>query len=232
MIKKIIPIGICSLAATSLQGAGLLDYDAAIAGSGFTARSIEATTFDDSNSQSTAFDFGAISGSSTFEFILTGDPNLDGRTGQDAFLAVATGNSANSLRYEQWDNTGQLGFTRSGVADHTFTALEAASPTTDTHVAYRWTSDTNTMDLFINGALVDTVANAEFDMPSGPGLLGNNEGGNEGMVGTIHRVTTFDSALSEADISSHAIAFTGIPEPSSILLSSIAALALLRRKRL
>ena len=227
MIKNIIPIGICSLAVTSLQGAGLLDYDAAIAGSGFTERTTAVSPALD-GSNAVDFDFGAISGDATFEFILSGDPVGGGR---DGFLAVGTSDATNSLRYEQWDDTGQLGFTKGGVADNTFTALNAASPTTDTHVAYRWTQATGTMDLFINGAPTDSIAGATFDMPTGPGLLGNNAGLTEGMVGTISRVTTFDSAIGDSEIAAHANAFTGIPEPSSILLSSIAALALLRRNR-
>jgi len=227
MIKSTFSLGLLCFAATSLHGASLADYDAAIDGSGFVARTTEVSaTFDTTNN--VAFDFGAISGDATFEFIVRGDPAAGGQNG---FLAVATGNAVNSLRYEQWDDTGQLGFTRGGVADNTFGAAAAASPTDDTHVAYRWTQGTGTMDLFVNGALADTIAGATFDMPSGPGFLGNNEGLTQGMLGTISRVTTYDSALSDSDISSHSTAWTGIPEPSSILLSSLATLILLRRRR-
>jgi MYXO-CTERM domain-containing protein len=216
------------LATSSLQGASLLDYDAAIVGSGFAARTTAVSPALD-GSNSVAFDFGAISGDATFEFILSGDPVGGGR---DGFLAVATANSGNSLRYEQWDDTGQLGFTTSGVADNTFAALAAASPTTDTHLAYRWTNDTGTMDLLINGVPTDSIAGAVFAMPNGPGFLGNNAGLTEGMVGTISRVTTFDSALSDGVIASHSDAWSnGVPEPSGIALAGLAGLALLRRRR-
>jgi hypothetical protein len=48
------------------------------------------------------FDFGAVSGSSTIEFILKGDPVAGGQAG---YLAVGS-NSLFSLRYEQWYDTG------------------------------------------------------------------------------------------------------------------------------
>ncbi|MFT6862843.1 MAG: hypothetical protein ACJAVK_001403, partial [Akkermansiaceae bacterium] len=107
MIKSVTPIAIMALAAGSLQGASLVNYDAAIAGSGFTSRTTDVSpAFDTTNS--VAFDFGAISGDATFEFIVSGDP-VGG--GQNGFLAVGTSDAANSLRYEQWNDTGQLGFT-------------------------------------------------------------------------------------------------------------------------
>ena len=227
MIKTTIPIGILLLAASTLHGASLAAYDTAIAGSGFTARSTTAATFDGSNIE--LFDFGAISGDATFEFIISGDPAAGGQNG---YIGRADANPLNSLRYEQWNDTGQLGFTRGGVADNTFTALNAASPSADTHVTYRWTQTGGTMDLFINGVATDSIAGATFDMPTGPGHLGNvAEAGNEGMIGTISRVTTFNTALADADITAHADAWLAVPEPSSVLLSGIAALALLRRRR-
>ena len=56
------------------------------------------------------------------------------------------------------------------------------------------------------------------------------DGGGEGMIGTISRVTTFNSALSDSDILSHSNAWS-IPDPSSLLFSGLAALALLGRRR-
>ncbi|MGB2453955.1 MAG: PEP-CTERM sorting domain-containing protein [Akkermansiaceae bacterium] len=50
------------------------------------------------------------------------------------------------------------------------------------------------------------------------------------MIGTISRVTTFNSALSDSDILSHSNAWS-VPEPTSLLFSGLAALALLGRRR-
>ena len=98
------------------------------------------------------------------------------------------------------------------MADNTFSAPNAASPTDDTHVTYRWTEATSTMDLFINGAATDSIAGAVFEMPTGPGHLWNvRDGGNEGMIGTIHRITTYDILVDDATIQQHANAFvTGV----------------------
>ena len=175
-------------------GAGTLPYAAVLK---------TPVVFDGTNIE--LFDFGAIAGDATFEFIISGDP-VDG--GQNGYIGRAEANPANSLRYEQWADTGQLGFTRGGVADNAFSAPNAASPSVDTHVTYRWTQATGTMDLFINGAATDSIAGATFDMPTGPGHLGNvSAGGNEGMIGTIHRITTYDSSVDDATIQQHANAW-------------------------
>ena len=166
----------CTILAFSIAGATLIpssiaslaSYDAAIAadhGDGAGPLPFESvlqteTIFDTFNSA--AFDFGAISGDATFEFILEGDP-VGG--GQDGFLAVGE-NSVNSLRYEQWDDTGQLGFTRGGVADNLFTptgdAALVLSPTEPTHVTYRWQDAAQRMELYIDGGLAGSSDGVTF----------------------------------------------------------------------
>ena len=182
-------------------GAGTLPYAAVLT---------TPAVFDGTNIE--LFDFGAISGDATFEFILSGDPVAGGNNG---YIGRADSNAGNSLRYEQWADTGALGFTRAGVADNFFSDPDAASPTDDTHVTYRWTQATSTMDLFINGAATDSIAGATFEMPTGPGHLGNvSDGGGEGMIGTIHRITTYDILLNEATIQQHANAWLATGDPS------------------
>lgn len=175
-----------------------------------TAKLTSAVTLNGNNSS--PFNFGTVSDSSTCEFIVEGDPDAGGR---DGFLAVGS-NSSSSLRYEQWDNTGQLGFTQGGVADYTFSPL-VLSPTEATHVAYVWDGD-GRMDLYLDGTLVgqNTSVASSFNMPTGAGFLGNNAAGSEGMVGTIHRVTVYNEALSAADIARHSNAFNDVPEPPVI----------------
>ena len=149
-----------------------------------------------------------MSGESTFEFIVEGDPVAGGR---DGYLAVGS-NSSSSLRYEQWSDTGQLGFTQGGVADYTFSPL-VLSPTEATHVTYVWDGD-GRMDLYLDGTLVgqNTAVASSFNMPTGNGLLGNNSAaGNEGMVGTIHRVTIYNEALTSEDIERHSNAYNDVP---------------------
>ncbi|MFT5110295.1 MAG: hypothetical protein ACI9UA_005949 [Pseudoalteromonas tetraodonis] len=229
MKKTPVSLGVIALAvlAAPASHATLAIYDAAIATSGFAARTTSVSSAFTGTNQ-VAFDFGAISGDATFEFILSGDP-VGG--GQDGFLAHADADGSNSLRYEQWNDTGQLGFTRSGAADYIF-APAVLSPTADTHIAYRWTDATDTMDLFLDGTLAGTATGVSvaFQMPTGPGRLGNNAGNSEGMVGTISRVTTFNSALNPADIASHANAWL-VPEPSGMALIGLAGLAIIIRRR-
>jgi len=165
---------------------------------------------------SSAFNFGTISGASTCEFIVEGDP---AGGGQNGFLAVGS-NTSSSLRYEQWNDSGQLGFTQSGVADYTFSPL-VLSPTDPTHVTYVWDGD-GRMDLYLDGTLVgqNTAVASSFNMPTGSGLLGNNSAGSEGMLGTIHRVTVYNEALASEDILRHANAYNEVLEPPVINLFS------------
>ncbi|MEJ6725058.1 MAG: CotH kinase family protein [Akkermansiaceae bacterium] len=204
------------LSATLPARASLTLYDQAIiadeAGVGPipTAKLVSAVTLDGSNSSS--FNFGTVSGASTCEFIVEGNPTTGGR---DGFLAVGS-NSSSSLRYEQWDDSGQLGFTQSGVADYSFSPL-VLSPTEATHVAYVWDGD-GRMDLYLDGTQVgqNTGVASSFGMPRGEGSLGNNAGGTEGMVGTIHRVTVYNQALSSDDILRHSNAYNEVLEPPVI----------------
>jgi hypothetical protein len=196
-------------------GAGPLPY---------TAASTVSASFDGTNSA--AFDFGAISGSATMEFIVSGDIGAGGR---DGFLGVGS-NPTFSLRYEQWDDTGQLGFTHGGVADYLFTPA-VTSPGTPTHVTYLWDDPSSTMSLFLDGTLAGTASAPGFQMPTGAGSLGNNAGLSEGMVGTIDRVTVYNSALSPGDIAAHANAWL-VPEPSAVaLIAGLLGFGLIARRR-
>ncbi|MEZ5324770.1 MAG: choice-of-anchor D domain-containing protein [Verrucomicrobiales bacterium] len=194
--------------------ATLSSYDAIIAadhGGGDGAHPYEAVllaaeTFD--GAQAAEFDFGEIEGSATFEFILEGDP-VEG--GQDGFLAVGE-DPIDNLRYEQWNDTGQLGFTRLGVADNLFVEQGdpdlLLSPEVPTHISYVWNEDDLTMELYVNGVLAGTAEGVDFAMPTGLGWLGGkNADGAEGMLGVIHRVVTYNEILPVEVILRHATAF-------------------------
>jgi len=204
------------LSGTQRNHASLTLYDQTIAadeaGAGPVPVSKLTTAVTLNGANSSSFDFGTVSGAATCEFIVEGDTIAGG---QDGYLAVGS-NSSSSLRYEQWDDTGQLGFTQSGVADYTFNPL-VISPSEPTHVAYIWDGD-GRMDLYLDGTLVGqntSVTNA-FSMPTGVGFLGNNPAGSEGMVGTIHRVTVYNEALSSDDLVRHSNAYHEVLEPPVI----------------
>ncbi len=187
----------------------LLDaYDAVIAAdaaSGLTPVSSLASVVTLTGSGGVPFDFGGTFGDVTMEFILEGDP----AAGADAYLAVGEV-SGSSLRYAQWQNTRQMGFTQSGVRDYMFTPA-VPSPTAATHVAYAWNAAEFVMKVYINGALAGTTTGVSdaFVMPSGPGYLGATAGGGEAMTGRIYRLAVYNGLLPEDTIQKHATAFAG-----------------------
>jgi len=191
----------------------LSNYDAAInsdAGAGTipVARLNTAVTLTGANG--VPFNFGTNSGDVTIEFILQGNPN----TGiGSAYLAVGT-NTVSNLRYEQYNNTGQLGFTQLGVLDYLFSPA-VPSPIAATHIAYVWNDTTRAMKLYLNGSLAGNSSGvtARFAMPYGQGWLGANPGAGETMVGTIHRITVYDNSLADETIQRHADAFNDIVRP-------------------
>jgi Concanavalin A-like lectin/glucanases superfamily len=196
-------------AASAKLDQALTAYDAAIKAdtTATLAKLTNAVTLD--GKTAAPFDFGATSGDTTMEFILQGDPTV----GQDAYLAVGA-TTTSSLRYAQYQNTHQLGFTQSGVADYVFTP-SVPSPTIPTHVTYVWDSANLTMSLYINGTLAATnsTVSSDFVMPSGAGLLGGNAAATEDMTGTIYRVTVYPSVLPETEIKSHAAAIANVAFP-------------------
>jgi hypothetical protein len=157
-----------------------------------------------------AFNFGANSGDVTTEFILEGNPNFSSGS---AYLAVGANTSSN-LRYEQWNNTGQLGFTQLGVADYLFSPA-VPSPNIPVHIAYVWQSVTRTMRLYLNGSLAGSSSgvSASFAMPAGAGWLGANPGSTETMAGTVYRVTVYDDVIPDAAIERHADAYNDVVRP-------------------
>jgi hypothetical protein len=207
-------VAIVALVSTVLpMRASLVAYDAAINGDASaglvpTATLTSSLTFNDVNKA--PFNFGTNSGDVTIEFVVTGDPVAGGLNG---YLAVGTNTSSN-LRYEQWSDTGQLGFTQIGVADYLFSPV-IPSPTQPVHIAYVWHPASGTMSLYLNGSLAGARpgVSASFAMPYGQGWLGNSGAGTEGMVGTIHRVTVYDAVLPEATIQRHADAYNDVVRP-------------------
>ncbi len=159
------------------------------------------------------FHFGTNSGDVTMEFIVQGDPSAN----SSAYLAVGA-NATSNLRFEQWNDTAQLGFTQLGVLDYLFTP-SAASPIQPTHVTYLWNASVHSMQLYLNGqwAGACTGVTPDFAMPAGSGWLGANPGGGEPMVGTLHRVTVYDGRVSAEVIQAHADAFKGVIRPPVVV---------------
>jgi hypothetical protein len=111
------------------------------------------------------------------------------------------------------------------VADYAFTP-GVPSPTTATHVVYAWDPTTLTMKVYVNGTVAGTATGIDpaFAMPTGVGRLGNNAAGAEPMVGTVHRVTVYDSLVAEEVILRHAQAFASVGQPPVVALDVKGAL--------
>lgn len=208
-------VALCVFGLGAARGiASLADYDVAIAndaaaGMSPTATLTAAVTFNGASFH--PFDFGPISGAAAFEFIVEGTP-----AGPNGYLAVGA-NSVSNLRFEQWSDTGQLGFTQLAVADYLFVP-PVPTPTQARHLVYVW-DGLGTMQLYVDGALAGTRSGvtSAFGMPTGSGRLGANPSGGEAMTGTIHRLTAYDNILPPETIQRHADAFLGIARPPAIV---------------
>ncbi|MFO1498035.1 MAG: LamG-like jellyroll fold domain-containing protein [Verrucomicrobiota bacterium] len=197
-------------AATAKLDQGLAAYDAAItADTTATAVAKLTTPAVLDGTAGKAFNFGATFGDATMEFILQGDPAIS----DVQYIAVGE-NTTSSLRFEQWQNTRQVGFTQAGIADYLFTP-SSASPAYPTHLAYAWNATDSTMTLYVNGVLAGTTTGvtADFALPTGEGFLGSDQTGGAAMAGTIYRATVYLGVLADTAIKSHANAFASVALP-------------------
>jgi CotH kinase protein/Fn3 associated/Lamin Tail Domain/Concanavalin A-like lectin/glucanases superfamily/Immunoglobulin I-set domain/Chitobiase/beta-hexosaminidase C-terminal domain/Bacterial TSP3 repeat len=199
-------------AQASLEAYDLAITNDAVTGLAPLARLTAAVTLTGGNRA--AFHFGTNSGDVTMEFILEGNPAVGIGS---AYLAVGA-NTTSNLRYEQFNNTGQLGFTQLGELDYLFSPV-VPSPAQPTHIAYVWNAATRTMTLYWNGSAAGTRSgvSANFAMPAGQGWLGANPSNTENMAGTIHRVTVYDEIIPDAAIQRHSDAYNGIARPPIIV---------------
>ena len=204
-------IGGMTVALASLEAYDTLITSDAAGGLAPTARLSAPLSFYGANRA--AFNFGTNSGNATMEFILEGNP----ATTTSAYLAVGV-NSTSNLRYELYNNTGQLGFTQLGIEDYLFNP-GVTSPTLAAHITYVWNAVTRTMSLYRNGVLAGTRSSVDagFGMPTGQGWLGANPNNSENMVGIVHRLTAYNGLVSEEVIQNHSDAFNGIVRPPVVV---------------
>jgi len=207
------PVLMLIILSASAALASLQTYDQAIeedqaAGYSPAARLTAPVALTGSNKAS--FNFGKTSGDVTIEFILEGDPVAGSGS---KYLAVGS-NSQSNLRYEQWSNTGQLGFTELGVLDYLFLPA-IPSPTHPVHIAYVWDDSKNTMTLYMNGTMAGSRSGVtpSFAMPTGQGYLGAHPNTGEGMIGTLHRVTVYNEIVDDAVILEHADRYNDVAHP-------------------
>ncbi len=149
-----------------------------------------------------------ITGPWTAEFILqTSNPSYS--------HSVAGRSGSMTLKTEQWEDTGRVGYTEYGVKDYLFTPTSPGSdvlPAPFAHLVFV-NGDTQ-MSLYINGVLAGTNATTidfEVDSIAGP----------ESYYGLIDEAVFYDRALSSSDVQQH---FAAIPEPSTPVLLLVGGL--------
>jgi len=178
------------------------------------------------------FNVGSLSGDRSFEFIVNATVGVgDGLASAALVGTQVEANGRQGIKFEQWNDTGLLGVTDFGVADH----LSASSGTSgaDTHLVFT-SNGTETM-IYIDGVL-------DFTFP----LVGLTITGEQAigaavtptgdffdqLAGTVLGFASYDTILSPGEIGVHYDAFANpVPEPGSAAVIALAAGAVAARRR-
>ena len=151
------------------------------------------------------YDIGALSGDITYEFVVQSNPDET-----EASMALIGrrqfGDTEAGIKYEQWNNTGTYGATLFGVVDLDFGV--PTSPGEPTVLTFVSSEATNTMALYVNGALagsVDSAITLSGLVGIGYGAQGEDmSGAFDNFDGTIFGVAIYDEALADEMIAAHA----------------------------
>ena len=143
-----------------------------------------------------------------------------------ANFAAASGRMA--LKAEQWESTGQMGYTLFGVVDVTFNGPAAATPTDFAHVVF--VAQNSGVSLYVNGALAasDAAASPLSRWALATGAVRADGTLVDGLTGVIDEMVIYDRALSTTEISAH---YTSVPEPTVLSLAVLGGLVILIRGR-
>ncbi|MBP7950469.1 MAG: hypothetical protein KA004_12510 [Verrucomicrobiales bacterium] len=173
-------------------------------------------------------DVGTLSGDRSFEFIYN---STSGGPSQAFMGSQAASSGQQGLKLDQWNATGFFGLTDFGVADYTSSVSYPQGA--DTHVVY--SSNGSDTLLYVNGTLAYTFTGVDLTATGINGLAAASNAANssffDNMNGSILGFASYDSALSPAEVQTHAAAFA-IPEPGAAALGLMAGLvAAVRRRR-
>lgn len=129
-----------------------------------------------------------------------------------------------AIKAEQWDSTGQMGFTRFGVVDVTFAGSLAATPADFAHVVF--VGQNSGVSLYVNGALAgsDAASTPLARWALGAGAIRADGTLVDPLTGMIDEMVFYSRALSPSEISAH---YSAIPEPTVLSLGVLGGLAIL-----
>jgi hypothetical protein len=129
-----------------------------------------------------------------------------------------------AIKAEQWNSTGQMGYTRFGVVDVTFAGTAAATPAAFAHVVF--VGENSGVSLYVNGVFAgsDAASTPLARWVLGAGAIRADGTLVDPLTGMIDELVIYDRALSPTEISAH---FTAIPEPTVLSLGLLGGLAIL-----
>jgi len=120
-----------------------------------------------------------------------------------------------ALKAEQWESTGQMGYTKFGVVDVTFDGSAAATPADFAHVVF--VGANSGVNLYVNGAPAgsDAASTPLARWGLATGAIRADGTLVDPLTGVIDELVVYDRALSPAEISAH---YSAIPEPTVLSL--------------
>jgi hypothetical protein len=204
---KIIVATLLAMASFCLVGNVSADLSAwqaqAQATSGNVVADTTGWTFD--GTAGVSFDYGALDeidgkpvDGSTIEYIVN-ITDAATSTALGSMLGWSPGGEINVLKLEQWNDTGKFGITVPGFWDYTLGTDSTFDY--DVQVVFRRNNDGGTIDLFVNGAYMETDTNkTNWRQDGGAGTLGMNNVGGDVPTGVIYAVGTYDVALTNQQI--------------------------------
>jgi hypothetical protein len=167
------------------------------------------------------------------------NPNAGDVAGR-SYRPVSTGSATGTdrgwglaLRLNAVDGSSSVvRFTNYGVADNDSDAFPVVIGSW-VHVAA--TYNNGTINYYLNGNLLGGSDVSLFgdDLAAARLTIGGRLGGNDAdqMSGRMDGIRVYDSVLTDVEIRAAAVASVSVPEPASFTLASVAAAALLRRRR-
>lgn len=177
------------------------------------------------------FNVGTLSGDRTFEFIVNASAGSAALPSQALLGTQVVANGRQGLKFDQCCNSARYGLTNFGVAD--FTSTIPSDFGRDVHVVY--VSDGATTSLYTDGVFRFTFTTPLIQTGLQGLAAGLNTNGTyfDNVIGSVLGFASYDTALSPAEIATHASAFAAVPEPSTALLAGAVACGLVvaRRRR-
>ncbi|MDB6070632.1 MAG: hypothetical protein JWL81_1803 [Verrucomicrobiales bacterium] len=157
-----------------------------------------------SGADPTTVDVGALTGDRSFEFIVNGGDVA----GSSALMGNRKDGAGEGLKFEQSPNTGVLGLTKFGIADHN--AAVSAPLNQDTHLVF--TSDGVDTQLYVDGVLSHTFTGIPLDSEGVQGIAAIANAFTtlpaptffDRLAGHIFGFAAYNSALTPATITAHA----------------------------